>query len=107
MATPQQLLAGLSGYMSYDSMKDLDPMIVTIKSSQVESVGQGDKAEDKPVLAFVETRKKLVLNKTRLQQLAEVVGPTEDPVGHKITVGPGSAKINGRTFDMLVISEAG
>jgi hypothetical protein len=89
--------------MSFEEGKDLGPITVTIKSAAVESVGQGDKAEDKPVLTFVETRKKLVLNKTRLGQLAEVVGSTTDPVGAKIVVSPGQAKVNGRTFDMLVI----
>ncbi len=106
MATPQQLYASLSGYFSYKEAKETGFLTLTITDSKVETVGSGERAEDKPVLTFAETRKKLPLNKTRLNQLAEIVGPTTDPIGHVVRVGPATVEVNGRAFDMVVIEEA-
>ena len=103
IATPAQLIAGLGGYMSHKAALTIGFLDLTITDAKIESVGQGDKAEDVPVLTFKETRKKLVLNKTRANQLAEVIGETTDPIGQRLRVGPGQAEVNGRVFDMVVI----
>lgn len=103
MATPAELQKGLSGYISLEETKDTGPVVLTITAAQLEVVGQGDKAEQKPVLSFKETKKKLVLNKTRCSQLAELVGKTGDPVGYVVKLYAGQEKVNGRTFDMVCI----
>jgi len=89
--------------MSHKAALTIGFLDLTITDAKIESVGQGDKAEDVPVLTFKETRKKLVLNKTRANQLAEVIGETTDPIGQRLRVGPGQAEVNGRVFDMVVI----
>lgn len=60
---------------------------VTIKSCQMEAVGQGEDMEDKPVLAFDETDQKLILNQTNWDSIADLHGEDSDEwTGQQITL---------------------
>lgn len=103
--TVSQLAAGLSGYMSFKEQKDLPDMVLTVKDAVFERVGQEKEAEDKPVLIFLETRKKLVLNASRLEMLKNLIGD-ESPVGKKFLITTGAYEIKGRVHDQILIQAA-
>lgn len=50
-------------------------LVLTIKSVGMETVGQGDDAEQKPIVYFTDTDKGLVLNKTNANAIAGLYGP--------------------------------
>ena len=106
MSTIASLKSALPGFFSYEEIKASGPVTLTIRAAGIEKVGQGDRQEEKPVLSFAESKKKLVLNKTRCDMLAQIFGGTSDPVGKRITLREGTVKINGRSFDMVVLEAA-
>ena len=62
-------------------------MVVTVKSCSVETVGQGENAEDKPVLYFEESEKGMVLNVTNANTIAGLYGPETDGwIGKRIAL---------------------
>lgn len=61
--------------------------VFTIKKVDVETVGQGKDAEDKPVVYFKETDKGLALNKTNANTISNLyTGETNEWVGKQITL---------------------
>ena len=81
-----QLLKGLPGFFTVAEATTLDEgEIFTITGADMEEVGQGAKAEDKPVLSFAQTKKKLVLNKGRCTQLTDLFG-NDELVGKNISL---------------------
>lgn len=62
-------------------------LILTVTDVQIETVGQGKDAEDKPHVYFQETEKKLVLNKTNAATIAKLYGDdTDDWRGKRIAL---------------------
>jgi hypothetical protein len=69
----------------------------TIKGVEVETLGQGKDAEDKPVVYFNESDKGLVLNKTNAATIGEMYGDeTNNWIGKRITVYPASVPFQGK-----------
>ena len=84
----KDLKKGLGGYFTVAEALSLEEGdTFTIISADMEEVGQGASADDKPVLGFSETKKKLVLNKGRLNQLDGLFGETPSLVGKVIALG--------------------
>lgn len=100
MANARDIGRSLGGYFSTKDQRGQPPVVLTIKSVQVEAIGQ-DK-EEKPTLAFMESNKKLVLNATRVSQLEGIFGE-EDLVGKRIQVVAKDVEVRGRTYFMLAI----
>lgn len=73
---------------SWLKSQDLDgDLTVTIKSCDLETLGQGQDAQTKPVMAFNETEKKLVINQTNWDAIEALHGPdSEGWIGKKITL---------------------
>lgn len=64
-----------------------EDLILTMSHVEIKTVGQGNKAEDKPHLYFKETDKALVLNKTNAASISKLYGPdTDDWAGQKISL---------------------
>jgi len=84
MANARALASSLPGYFTVDEATSLpaDNAYVINFADQV-TVGQGEKAEEKPALGFVDTKKKLILNKGRCQQLTALFGD-DDLLGKTI-----------------------
>jgi len=84
MANARQLAGSLPGYFTVDEASTLpeDNSFVITFAGEV-TVGQGEKAEDKPALGFADSRKKLILNKGRCQQLTALFGD-DDLQGKRI-----------------------
>jgi hypothetical protein len=59
-----------SKYLKADDAEQ--DLILTIRGVKVETVGQGPKAEQKPVVYFVEVEKGIVLNKTNAKMIAKI-----------------------------------
>lgn len=55
-----------------------DDLVLTIKSVQIETVGQGEDAEEKPIVYFSEIEKGMVLNKTNADSISRLYGPETD-----------------------------
>ena len=71
---------------SGDVPEDTD-LLLTIKAVEIETVGQGEDAEEKPVMYFNETDKGLVLNKTNAATISALYTPeTDNWTGKKISL---------------------
>ena len=69
---------------SGDIPEDAD-LVLTIREVVQEEIGQGEDAEQKPIIYFTEQPKGLVLNKTNAQSIAKLYGPETDGwVGKRI-----------------------
>jgi hypothetical protein len=63
-----------SPYIRSDSVKASGPVTATISSVEVETVGQGEEAQQKLVAYFDELEQGFVLNKSNLGTLIEISG---------------------------------
>lgn len=64
-----------------------DDLVLTISDVVIETVGQGEQEEQKPVVYFTETDKGLVLNKTNADSIAKLHGPeTDEWAGKRIAL---------------------
>jgi len=78
-----------SRYLAADAdVPEEGQLIVTFEKIEIEELGQGADAEDKPVAYFKETKKGLVLNKTNWAQIAKVLNAddSDDWIGRKIAL---------------------
>lgn len=105
MANAADLSKGLPGFYKKADFEGGRTETVTIKAGTIESVGVGQNAEEKPTLSFLENKKKLVLNSSRISQLQALFG-AEEVEGKKITLYVGPYKVNGRDMDMVCIKAA-
>jgi hypothetical protein len=78
-------------------------MIVTIESYDMETIGQGEKKQTKPVLYFVEDVKPMVLNKTNGGVTAQILGSDDldDWVGQQITLVSREVEFQGDLIDAV------
>lgn len=76
-----------SNYLKHSDLNGKRVM-VTMERVEVETVGQGKDAEEKPVLYFKGHERGLVLNKTNALSISEIVGSeeTDQWTGHKIVL---------------------
>jgi hypothetical protein len=92
----------------YLQVSDLDdPVVATIKTVKVQSVGSGDDADDKLVVTFAESDlKPCVLNLTRAEAIAAVVGSgdTDDWPGTRVQLAQGTTSFKGRSVSCITIS---
>jgi hypothetical protein len=106
MATAQELLKQYNSPLNLsdtiDMIGDKGPFKVTIKACGAEEIGQEDSKEEKLVLRFAELGRSLVLNKTRLTQLAEIFGDKEI-VGQVVALDVRDVKVNGRLMRQICI----
>jgi hypothetical protein len=79
-------------------LPDDGDMILTIRDVQMERLGMGAEAEDKPVVYFNETPKGLVMNKTNWGTIAEVIGDddTDTWEGRKIALYATEVEFQGK-----------
>lgn len=83
---------------------DEDGVVMTIKSVEEETIGQGANAEDKWVLYFKEVEKGLVLNKTNMTTIAKLCGDdTDDWPGKRITLYSTETLFEGKTVECVRI----
>lgn len=86
-----------SKYIKSGDITD-DDLVVTISRVAIESLGQGDKAEDKPIVYFSDNEKGLVLNKTNAHVISDLYGPETDAwVGKKIALYATEVEMGGVT----------
>lgn len=85
-----------SKYLKAGDCEEAD-LILTIASIKFEELGQGDKAETKPVVYFDEAEKGLVLNKTNATTIAELHGRNTDQwVGKRIAIYATEVEMGGK-----------
>lgn len=71
---------------SGDIPEDAD-LVLTINKVEVKEVGQGEEAEQKPVIFFNETDKGMVLNKTNAGTISKLYTPETDAwIGNRIAL---------------------
>jgi hypothetical protein len=90
----------------YLAVSDLDePIIATIKLVQDEMVGTGEEAEFKPVVHFHEQIKPCILNQTRADAIADIVGDPDDDTwpGHRIKLRKGWTRFQSKKVTCIVI----
>lgn len=65
-----------------------EDLILTIKAVKVETIGQGAKAEQKPVIYFIDAEKGMVLNKTNAKMIGKIAksDDTDDWKGVKVRI---------------------
>jgi hypothetical protein len=90
-----------STYLKSADAKDR-PIVTTIKSLELETVGQGKEQKEKPVL-HLEDQKPMVLNRTNFDALEEAFGDSNDWPGHKIKIRTARTQFQGKSVDGLRI----
>lgn len=77
-----------SKFLSHNDISDVEDTIVTIKTVDRETVGQGAQAQEKWVLYFRELKKGLALNKTNGKLLCSILNSEEmdEWIGSKIAL---------------------
>lgn len=90
-----------------DSKGNPKDVTLTIKSVVIEDLQSTDgEKEKKPIMRFVETEKKLVLNKTNAETIAEMYGTkAEDWNGKRITVYPTKVRAFGEMMPCIRIRD--
>ena len=82
---------------------NMAPTIVTIKSTEIETIGRDD-PEEKPVCFFEEFDKPLILNKTNAMVLSDLFGAeTTGWIGNKIVLSSLKVEAFGATHDAVRI----
>lgn len=104
MGTASDLRQGLPGYFSMQTdFSNGEEYVLTISGDGIEAVGQNQ--DECPVVAFKESKKKLVLNATRLRQLGNLFGD-EDLLGKQVKLKKGVVTHNNRQFETICVEEA-
>src|SRR5882672_6373061 len=95
-----------SAYVAAVEFKGRD-VTLTIKSvAREEMKMQGNVSKNAPVVSFVETRKKFVLNKTNSGTIADIYGTkAEDWVGKKVTLYPTRTQCGRNTVDCIRVRD--
>ena len=90
------------GFFTIDEVRTVGGLNLTIKELKREVVAgmQGEREES--VLYFLDSPKKIVLNKTRNDQLEDLHGPDE-PAGKKVRLEVDAVKVRNRTIEMICI----
>ena len=75
-------------YLKQGDFEKGEEKVLTISGGQMETVGNGEDADNRPVLSFSDSDSKLVLNKTNIQLifLAHGATNTDELKGKKITL---------------------
>lgn len=82
-------------YIKGEDLEEGERMMVTILSAEEVTFPSGDTV---PVVKFLETDKKLTLNKTRVKKLVEMFGEdTEEWEGQLIALYPVPVQYNGKS----------
>lgn len=89
---------------------DLDgkPQVFTILTVNMEMIGQGSDAEEKPIVFFDETDQGLVLNKTNANMITELLGTDETNgwKGKRICLYPTRVQFGSKMVDSIRVKEA-
>lgn len=100
MPTMAEILQSAPGYFKVSDVPD--PITLTVETVRIEEIGQSK--EEKQVVVFQETPRKLILNQTRLAQLSEIAS-SGDIKGTKVALVSGVAHVNGRDFNMILVQD--
>ena len=99
-----------SDYIAAEECRDAagKPMDVTltIASIRIEEMETDTGKESKPVIRFIETTKKIILNRTNADSIAELYGPeAEQWIGKRITIYPTRVKAWGEMKACIRVRE--
>jgi len=72
-----------SSYLAQDDVRET-PIRATIADVRIETIGTGERADEKPVIHFREDIKTFVLNQTNWQTIEDAYGPESDRWGGKV-----------------------
>ena len=93
-----------SDYLKAADIGDATPTVIIV-SAELETVGQGAKAEQKLVLGFKGKEKRLVLNKTNSNTIAALYGDeTDDWLGKPITLVTREIEYDGKVAPAIRVS---
>lgn len=78
---------------------------LTIESAEMEEIGQGREKENKLIIAFRKTEKKLVCNKTNATTIGKLYGDDTDGwIGQRITLVPKEVEFQGELMWAIRVS---
>ena len=94
-----------SNYLKHSDLNGKRVRVI-MERVEIETVGQGQDAEEKPVLYFKGHERGLVLNKTNAYSIAEIVGSeeTEEWAGHAIVLHQDKTTFGGKRVDCIRIA---
>lgn len=76
-----------SAWLKAGDLPEDEDLILTVKSVQMEEIGQGDDRQSKPVVYFKDDDKGLVLNKTNADVIVQLYGADTDAwIGKKLAL---------------------
>jgi len=96
-----------SKYLKASDAEDGD-LLLTIAKVKVETIGQGTKAEQKPIVYFSEVDKGLCLNKTNAKMIAKIAksDDTDEWMGVKIRIIATEVEFQGDLVMSLRVRDA-
>jgi hypothetical protein len=91
-----------SNYIKASDLGD-KKILVTIARVEMETLGRGKDAEQKPVVYFEGKNKGLVLNKTNSKKIHDIIGSWEDSdwTGHQIVIYATETEFGGDTVSCV------
>lgn len=102
--TIEEMSRRIPGYLTIDEVKAIGPQTFTISKIDFVKIREDDDDET-PVLFFEETAKRLTINKTRSQQLADLFGKG-DPAGKQVCLKVDVIPVRNRKTEMIVLEAA-
>lgn len=92
------IYSGGGSYLKGEELADTDDVTLTIEGTEIKTFDDGSR---KIVLAFAETEKKLVVNKTNALMISEVAGSkrADDWIGKSITLYGTKVEYAGKLTD--------
>ena len=95
-------------FFKADDLRASGPRTLKIAEVKKEMVGQGAEAEEKPVVYFIGSDQKLVLNKTNTRKLAELFGGTTDEwQGAEVELFQTQTQMSGKEIDCVRVRAPG
>lgn len=96
----------IPGCFSLEELTLSKPPYRDLTIARIDADEVGADREEKPVLFFKETRKRLVLSRGRIDSLIELFGDvtSEALVGKRIRIAPGRARAGNRTVTTITIN---
>ena len=91
-------------WLKGDDLEEGERLLVTINNVYEHTFPSGDVG---PVIEFMETEKKLALNKTRVRKLVELLGDDTDAwLGRQVSLYPIDVSYNGKPYASVAITTA-
>lgn len=105
MPSANEIARNAPGYFNRSHISGAPDGRLELKIKDIRFEEVGSSKEEKQVLVFSDSPRKLVLNGTRRNQLIDLFGD-EDVVGKKVTLYVDTVRVNNQPMEMICVTAA-